>query len=341
VAAATVDTPATAAATVELSPEARRLQQAREALELLTWLSQTLRGGANDRWDQISRRLSRTFDQIIEATANAVTLGTSGADAIYGWSDADVRAGEGDDYVDVWSNSRVDGGVGNDFIKAWSGSEVTGGDGDDVVDAWSDSRVDGGAGNDVIKIWSGSSAEGGDGDDVIDAWSETKISGGAGDDIIKAWSNSEVTGGEGDDVIEVWSDSQADGGEGNDTISAYSGSVVTGGRGDDTIRLGPQATAVFNAGDGHDQVAVVGGGTIRFGAGIAADSVRFSFEEDGVRISFSGSEDDSITVNMGAAGASLAFADGTTMDVPQPVRPEVAALSDMVSRLGQLKERFA
>jgi RTX calcium-binding nonapeptide repeat (4 copies) len=309
----------TGATKVELSPAAQRLQQAREALELLTRISRMLRQGGEDRWALVEERLSKTFDQIIEASAGTVTLGTKGNDGISGWSDVSIDAGEGDDVISAWSGSRVEGGAGNDTIDVWSDSTASGGDGDDLIKSWSNSVVSGGAGDDVIDAWSETSVDGGEGNDIIKAWSDSRVSGGAGDDVINAWSETEVDGGEGDDVISAWTDSRVNGGDGNDVISAHTGSVVTGGRGDDAITLRNDAVAAYDAGDGHDKLATLGDSTIRFGAGITADSVSFSFEGNSVRIAFAGSETDSITLTKTFRGTTtLAFADGSTLEVPRP-----------------------
>jgi hypothetical protein len=317
---------------IELSPAAQRLQQAREALELLTRLSRAMRGGGDDRWDQINQLLSRTFDQIIEAASDTVTLGTDGADAISGWTNIDVQAGDGDDAVSGWSGSKVDGGGGNDLVDVWSDSSVSAGDGNDMVKAWSNSQVSGGNGDDVIDAWSGSRVSGGNGNDVIKAWSDSAVNGDDGDDVIDAWSESRVSGGNGNDVIKASSDSVVNGDDGDDVISAWSNGRVTGGRGNDEISIAHDSVAVFNVGDGKDNVTTLGSGNqIQFGAGLTADQVSFSFDGDKTHITFAGNENDAIMLTRTAGNVTLSFADGTTLDVPPVPRPQ----SDLANSLRQ------
>lgn len=286
---------------IEISLSAQRLRDAREALDMLNRLLDTLRSGGDSRWMKLEQLVDRTFDRLVEANADTVIFGTGGNDTINARSNSAVYGRGGNDVISAWSRSYVDGGAGNDTLKTWSGSVAHGGSGDDVIDVWSDSHADGGAGNDVIRAWSGSVADGRDGDDVIQAWSDSYVDGGAGNDVIKAWSGSTVHGGAGDDVIDVWSNSTVHGGTGNDVIS-----------------LGGDSTAIFDAGDGHDVVTTKSNDVIRFGSGLGVDQIRFSFDGDNTIITFDGNEQDSITLTQRGPGngATLAFADGTTIKVP-------------------------
>jgi hypothetical protein len=320
---------------VEISLSAQRLKDAREALDMLNRLLDTLRSGGDSRWMKLGQLVDRTFDRLVEANADTVIFGTGGNDTINARSNSAVYGRGGNDVISAWSRSYVDGGAGNDTLKTWSGSVAHGGSGDDVIDVWSDSHADGGAGNDVIRAWSGSVADGRDGDDVIQAWSDSYVDGGAGNDVIKAWSGSTVHGGAGNDVIDVWSNSTVHGGAGNDVIKAWSGSTVHGGAGDDVIdvwsnstvhggtgndviSLGGDSTAIFDVGDGHDVVTTKSNDVIRFGSGLGVDQIRFSFDGDNTIITFDGNEQDSITLTQRGPGngATLAFADGTTIKVP-------------------------
>lgn len=230
--------------------------------------------------------------------------GTDGNDTLSGWSSSLVDSGDGDDQISVWSESIVDGGAGNDTIKAWSDSKVYGGDGDDRIDVWSDSQADGG-----------------DGDDVIKAWSNAIVTGGAGNDTISAWSDSKVDGGDGDDHISVWSGSVVDGGAGNDTIYAISDTDVSGGAGDDIISVGANAVVRFAAGDGKDEVYADLNTKLQLGEGLSPDRTQISVSGSTATISF-GDGSDQITLHLSPRGpATLAFADGTTMQI----EPEASA----------------
>jgi hypothetical protein len=228
---------------------------------------------------------------------------------------ATVSGTDGNDKLNGWSGSLVDAGDGNDTVNVWSGSVVDAGAGSDTVKAWSESRVHGGAGDDRIEVWSDSQVDGGDGADVIRAWSNSIVAGGAGNDDISGWSGSQIDGGEGDDVISVWSDSIASGGAGNDTIYAAGGAIVAGGTGDDTISVGGDSTISFAAGDGKDSIFADINTRLELGGGISRDKTHVTVSGHTATITFDGS-DDQITLNLDPRGpATLAFADGSTMEV--------------------------
>jgi hypothetical protein len=139
-----------------------------------------------------------------------------------------VRAGEGNDTVNVAAGTRVNltllGGAGGDNLLAGGGhNRVYGGDGRDYVDGGAgDDRLAGGLGDDTVYGLSGAD----------------RIDGGAGRDHLE--------GGRGDDTI--------DGGAGNDAISGGRDSdTLRGGGGDDRVYSGPGRDAV-DAGDGADTV---------------------------------------------------------------------------------------
>lgn len=201
-------------------------------------------------------------------------------------------------------------------------TSFTGTDGNDKLNGWSGSLVDAGDGDDTVDVWSGSVVDTGAGDDSVRAWSESKVYGGAGNDTISAWSDSKVDGGDGNDQISVWSNSTADGGAGDDQIYAAGEANVSGGTGDDTISVGVNSTVNFAAGDGKDTVYAGLNTTVKLGEGLSQDKTHVAVSGNTATITFDGS-DDQITVNLGPRGpATLAFADGSTMEI----QPETNAM---------------
>ena len=125
---------------------------------------------------------------------------------------------------------------------------------------------------------------GDDSDNILTGcqFSET-IYGYSGDDAIKALDgNDTIYGGAGNDIINL--------GYGNDT--------VTGGTGDDVITDadGGNDTYIYNLGDGHDMISdYTGTDTLKFGAGISPEDLRFTYVGDDLRIVV-GDEEGSICI---------------------------------------------
>lgn len=196
------------------------------------------------------------------------------------------------------------GGLGNDILLGGSGNNTyvyAAGDGiDEITDSWaegstirlsgySESQVqltrDGGnilvsfdgSTNDAIKLILPSGGAQGQstvrvdfGGGVVQAYSvqdilNAPIHGSAGDD--------NLTGTERDDTLY--------GHEGNDTLDGMAGNdTIVGGTGDDIIHVSAGGDVIsFNIGDGHDKLIIdkvhSGGTSIRMGAGITLDDLRF------------------------------------------------------------------
>ncbi|MDD2934840.1 MAG: putative Ig domain-containing protein [Methylotenera sp.] len=138
-----------------------------------------------------------------------------------------IRAGDGDDIIDMTSstfaygNVALEGNAGNDVLWASSGDDLLdGGIGND--------RLDGGWGNDILL--------GGDGNDTLfDRYRHNLLDGGTGNDVITAGSGRDIIiGGQGDDIITIGTGYDVivfNKGDGQDTISAPTGA-------DNTISLG-------------------------------------------------------------------------------------------------------
>ena len=147
-----------------------------------------------------------------------------------------IRAGAGDDVIEVAPNVRVN-------------IVVEGGDGDDTISTGAgDDRIDGGAGNDTIVSGAGR-------DDVFGNSGDDVIAGGDGVNIIHGGDGADlVTAGSGTNFIE--------GGAGNDTIRGGGASdILSGGTGDDRIVAGEGATRVY-AGAGRDVVEGAGDASV-------------------------------------------------------------------------------
>lgn len=114
------------------------------------------------------------------------------------------------------------------------------------------------------------------------------IDGGAGNDNLSGYGgNDTLIGGEGNDGL--------NGGEGDDTLF--------GGKGDDYLNGGAGSdTYFFNQGDGVDTICdhdynAVNIDTLKFGAGITSDRLRFGHIGNNLEISVNGTEDKAIIQN--------------------------------------------
>ena len=240
--------------------------------------------------------------------------GGLGADTLYGDNVyADNLPGAG--RVTAAGRDTLDGGAGTDWLFGEGGDDVLlGGDGNDQLEGdgaasrlraelHGNDELDGGTGND--SLWGGGGADvlrGGDGNDWL-----------AGEDQRTATATTTLSGND-----TLW------GGAGADTLIGGAGSdVLAGGSGADMLYGGAGADVyLYNLGDGSDTLiddsgGVAGGDELRFGEGIAADSVGFVRSNGDLILTLAGSPD-RLTLRGWLAGANsanqietLRFADGT------------------------------
>ena len=225
---------------------------------------------------------------VIDLTQNLTMIGTDEGEGLYGLDDSDdtLIGLAGDDYItDSGGNNILDGGDGNDAIYGGDGDDVIyGGDGDD--------EIYGAGGDDVIDA----------GDSNVDFYLQY-IYGDEGNDNIKAGIGvDKIYGGEGDDIIE--------GGKGRDQLfgdGINSGDIIIG-----------NDTYIWNIGDGNDKIFDTGGfDTIRFGAGINYEDLRFTGDEihiggESIRVKYYAAEVDGIN---DFRIERAVFADGSSIDL--------------------------
>lgn len=258
-------------------------------------------------------------DSLNDGAGDDMLRGGDGADVLYSY--------DGDDYLD--------GGNGNDRLASFGGNDVIrGGDGDDWIDASRDCFVDGGAGYDILAIEfgksetpivfdaaSGTTATGltflniegisahvvGDQDNQLlgsDA-NEAFFSSSSGNDVLVGGSGNDTLVDQG--ILEGSGDDRLFGGEGNDRLQN------DGGGGSDELTGGPGADTfswflIPPSGEGVDRILDFDGAS--------GDKIEFSetaqgvtgiddFDaflaashnvEDGVYISFNGTDDFGILV---------------------------------------------
>ena len=227
-------------------------------------------------------------DVIFGGAGNDLISGAGGNDLLYGESDSDfIQGGQGDDYIDGGDQDDVligdyRSGAGSDDTDNIGSDTLRGGSGSDILEGgYGDDHLYGGSGNDQLI-----------GD--FDVHPER-----AGDDILE--------GGPGDD--------QLDGGLGDDRLSGGSGNdVLDGGKGDDILEGGSgDDVYLYNLGDGSDLVLDREGvNRVRFGAGITADALALTFQDDALRIQISA--DDTLQLDTRSTGIDVyEFSDGTSL----------------------------
>jgi Ca2+-binding RTX toxin-like protein len=203
--------------------------------------------------------------------ADTITLGTAalaGTNSLTEWT---VRAGSGNDTLDVTAD--INGGLfngnqGGDTINVdsvFGGARILGGMDIDDIDVAGDvafSSVNGNKGADTVDVNGGllnASIFGGQGADTITVTAtgtgneSSLISGDFGSDTINVSGslvNSTIDGAEGNDVIDA---SGATGAVGTDA-----GLIINGGIGDDTL-LGGAANDTISGGEGDDNIRGDGG----------------------------------------------------------------------------------
>ena len=184
--------------------------------------------GAGDDKVGVKQRDDGMLDVQVNGESYEVRLGEG--------QELTIRAGAGDDVIEVASNVRVnivvEGGDGNDAVTTGAG----------------DDRIDGGRGNDVISSGAGR-------DDIFGNSGSDTITGGDGVNIIH--------GGDGDDQVTAGSGTNfIEGGAGDDTIAGGGATdTLSGGTGNDRISVGDGASRVY-AGAGDDVVDNAGDNTV-------------------------------------------------------------------------------
>ena len=278
----------------ELVRQAARMDTARTDLASLAGVWARVAAGTDDGWtlppeatgtswiydgrsvvlntgpgdDHVQVRVDpRTGEQIVAVNGVSTTFPPGYA--------VTVRAGQGDDTVDVAAGTTVRltllGGAGDDTLRGGDGGDrILGLDGRDTVDGRGGGdritlgasrnhlpgedvrqpvteRADAGAGDDVVYGSRGADAVlGGDGDD--------RISGGAGDDTVDGGRGGDVVrGGEGiDNAYGREGADVVDGGDGRDYVDGGAGDDrITGGLGDDTV-YGLSGADTVDGGAGRD-----------------------------------------------------------------------------------------
>jgi len=255
-------------------------------------------------------------DVILVGPGSSLDTG-AGNDVVSAGGGSTVSLGAGNDIAVGGRQSKISGGAGNDGISAGSGSTVEGGDGDDTIAAGSGAQVAGGAGDDVIAAQQGSQVDGGAGSDVIAVGRDSVVTDLSGDNTVAGGANVRITTGDGSDVIAAASGSVISSGGGDDVVAAGEGGIVDAGSGNDLVQLAARATLIYARNSGNDTVtgSYGDGGSIRFGEGLAAGSVRAELVGRDLRLTFAG-ESGSITLKDYAGEApTLIFADNSRLDV--------------------------
>ncbi|MBB6600132.1 M91 family zinc metallopeptidase [Luteimonas sp. MC1825] len=184
--------------------------------------------GAGDDKVGVRQRDDGTLDVQVNGENYEVRLGQG--------QELTIRAGAGDDVIEVASNVQVN-------------IVIEGGDGDDAITTGAgDDRIDGGAGDDVISSGAGR-------DDVFGNSGNDTITGGDGVNILHGGDgDDQVTAGRGTNFIE--------GGAGNDSIRGGGVSdILSGGTGNDRITVGEDPSRVY-AGAGDDVIDNAGDNTV-------------------------------------------------------------------------------
>ncbi|MEJ5902430.1 calcium-binding protein [Ochrobactrum teleogrylli] len=258
-------------------------------------------------------------DSLNDGDGDDILLGGDGADVLYSY--------DGDDYLD--------GGNGNDRLASFGGNDVIrGGDGDDWIDASRDCFVDGGTGYDILAIEfgksetpivfdaaSGTTATGltflniegisshvaGDQNNQLlgSEASEAFFSSSSGNDVLDGGSGNDTLVDQG--ILHGSGDDRLFGGEGNDRLQN------DGGGGSDELTGGPGADTfswflIPPSGEGVDRILDFDGASgdrIEFSETAQGVTGIDDFDaflaasrdvEDGVYISFNGTDDFGILV---------------------------------------------
>ena len=232
--------------------------------------------------------------------------------------DTTVKAGEGNDTINIGgnqegttriSNSSINGGAGNDTIVTDGSiqSTIRGNEGEDVFNLlgnYTASVINGNSGGDVFNLTAATTLEGSkivggndnDGQILLDGFNITAV-------------NSTVNGNKGNDSIVIG---------GGATTTTTSGFSVYGGQGDDTITQasGTVTGTVTYSGDKGDDNIVGGAGAGSLLGGEGADTLNGGAGADTIE---GGEGNDNI---LGGAGADVivggdgndTIADGTAVD---------------------------
>jgi hypothetical protein len=268
------------------------------------------------------------YGDVFAPDASVTVLLGDGADSLTGQdfsgSDLTIRAGGGDDFLDLFTF---------DVMDAPQRLAVHGGTGDDDIriGAFAASTVEGGAGNDVISAETVQGPApttqwlygGADDDGITGALREANhIDGGSGDDgMLGGLRDDTIIGGNGDDVmLGIDGDDLMSGGKGRDLLEGYDGQdTLDGGTGNDTLDGGSEIdTFVFGARCGHDDLVTYEEGELilidaGFWSGSVADFVA-------AQVTISASE--VVTIRLDS---------NNSITLPGTKVPEVAALAEVIS----------
>lgn len=250
-------------------------------------------------------------------SGSGTIVGGEGDDKINGASgDDSIIGGIGDDYIDGNAgNNYIDAGAGNDTLQAYDGnSTLIGGDGADYFYSYGNSIISGDLGDDTVYLIDGDNfVQGGAGNDYVFTGVDTtqggndSIDGGDGNDTLGGGTgNDTVRGGADSDSITDWQGSNLLYGEDGNDVIVGAGSIY-GGAGDDTLgysALNPNASSLFDGGDGSDIIYGSMGASTLFG-GIGNDQLHLG---NGGNIANGDSGNDSI--NGGTGNDILIGGDG-------------------------------
>jgi Ca2+-binding RTX toxin-like protein len=280
--------------------------------------------------------------QLQEFATAVPIIGTGAIDSLYAWAaeNATLRGLGGDDYLSGNDgNDILDGGTGNDYLSGNTGNDTylfNLGDGQDTI-----AEYDNNAGNvDAVRFGAGITA--GDitfscsGNDLV-----LSIDGTSDQLRIQNWGSGDVWRIERVEFADgtMWGTAELPsqlsglpliGTSGDDYLAGDSGNnTLNGGAGNDTLVGGTGNDAyLFNLGGGQDTISeydsIAGNvDTIRFGAGITADTITFSRNGYDLVLSINGTTDQLTIYNWGSGNdyriERVEFADGTvwgTADLP-------------------------
>ena len=302
-------------------------------------------------------------DSLSGGAGDDTAYGGEGNDSIAGGAGNDTLVGEaGNDVLDGGEGmDLIDGGEGNDVLAGGGGDDgLDGGDGNDTLDggAGADALV-GGAGDDTYVLDGSDTVYDVDGDNVLDFGAAalddltlSQATGTSGERFLvlsnaSAGTQTRIYEGELGVVAEYRfgdvggvdhegfmgavnaADLSLQGTTGGERLIGGRGNdLMNGGVGDDLLKGGAgDDTYVVNLGDGADTIDdVQGANRIRFGAGIAVESLDVAVSGmpglgNALQIGY-GTQGDSLRIRDGALGTvgAFEFADGTTLGLADILR---------------------
>ncbi|HYN93247.1 MAG TPA: M91 family zinc metallopeptidase [Pilimelia sp.] len=296
----------------------------------------------------------RTGEQIVTVNGETVTFPPG--------YDVTIRAGQGNDTVDVTPGTRVHltllGGEGDDTLRGGDGTDrilgldgrdlIDGRGGEDLITAGATRRhlpgedlmqpvveqIDGGEGNDRLYGGLGNNRiGGGDGTDLIEGGAgQDTLDAGEGDDTVRGGSGIDnVFGRGGTDVLDGGADRDyVDGGAGDDTL--------TGGLGDDTL-YGLSGNDTLDGGAGRDYLeggtgddALAGGaGNDMLSGGRGNDVIRGGTGDD---VSYAGAGRDAVDGGNGNDTAYLQQNEDHTANTENAVNVQISDQAQYIKITG-------